>query len=75
MQLTTITYHRKKNLGNYETEDISLSAELEQGEDHLSAIEKLKIIARQALNISEPKPKPEPKQKVTSANNFDDQPF
>ena len=75
MEIKTITYHRKKSLGNYETEDISLSAELEQGEDHLSAIEQLKTIARQALNISEPKPKPEPKQKVAQNNNFDERPF
>ena len=65
MKITTITYHRKKNLGNYETEDIALTAELDEGDDCQTAIEKLKCDARDALGIEQPKSKP----------NFDEKPF
>ena len=56
MKYTTITYHRKKNLGNYETEDITLTAELDEDDDCQSAIEVLKHDAREALGIDQPEP-------------------
>ncbi len=55
MKYTTITYHRKKNLGNYETEDITLTAELDEDDDCQSAIEVLKHDAKEALGIDQPK--------------------
>jgi|GEM_PF-2085351 len=71
MKITTISYHRKKNLGNYETEDIELTALLEEFDDIASAIRQLKHEAREALDIQHPispSAKPEPE-------NFDDQPW
>ncbi|MEL6494104.1 MAG: hypothetical protein AAFQ41_03145 [Cyanobacteria bacterium J06623_7] len=58
MKITTITYQRKKNLGNYEMEDISLTAEIEEGDNVEAEIEVLKADAAYALGIKPPTPKP-----------------
>ncbi len=71
MKITTISYYRKKNLGNYETEDISLTAELDENELVADAMDKLKYEAREALFIPHPiSPSAEPK-----LTNFDEKPF
>lgn len=71
MKYTTITHSRKKNLGNYETEDISLTVELDEDESVVDAIEKLKYQAREALDIPHPiSPSDEPE-----LTNFDEKPF
>ena len=42
MRVTEVKYMRRYNLGNYEHEEIMLGAALEDGEDHLAALNDLK---------------------------------
>ena len=53
MKIKTITYQRVKNLGNYESERIELSAELNDDDDVQKTINQLKNKAFEALNIQE----------------------
>jgi hypothetical protein len=41
MKIKTITYIERKNLGNYEYAELSSVAELSEGEDEVTAVEKL----------------------------------
>jgi chromosome segregation ATPase len=50
MKITTIRYASLANLGNYENERIELEAQLEEGEDWESALEKLKHNCHLKLN-------------------------
>lgn len=46
-------YHRVKNLGNYESERLEASAELDEREDVDEAIEALKSTVNKCLGIEE----------------------
>lgn len=52
MKITTITYQVVKNLGNYESERLEMSAQLEEGEDPEEAA--LKLRQRVNLLLNEP---------------------
>lgn len=56
MKYKTITYQRVKNLGNYESERLELSVELNEDDDVESAIALLKSKAEQALGIEDNQP-------------------
>lgn len=47
MKITTITYQAVKNLGNYESERLEMTAALEEGEDAEAAA----IILRRRVNL------------------------
>ncbi|MBW4535202.1 MAG: hypothetical protein KME09_14805 [Pleurocapsa minor HA4230-MV1] len=51
MKYKTITYQRVKNLGNYESERLELSVELDEDDDEEVAIASLKSKVEQALGI------------------------
>ena len=53
MKFKTITYQRVKNLGNYESERLELSVELDKDDDVESAIALLKSKVKQALDIED----------------------
>lgn len=55
MKYKTITYQRIKNLGNYQSERLELTAEVEEYEHMESAIELLKNTVHKALGIVEKK--------------------
>ena len=44
MKITNVEFARKKNLGNFETQDIKLSADVDEGEDANRVISELKAI-------------------------------
>lgn len=46
MKITTVEFARKKNLGNFETQDIKLVADVEEGEDAEEVINKLKEMVK-----------------------------
>ena len=54
MKITTVTYQRVKNLGNYESKRLEISAELDDADDVTEAITTLKQKVREGLNIPEP---------------------
>jgi small-conductance mechanosensitive channel len=56
MKFKTITYQRVKNLGNYESERLELSVELDDDEDVDKAISKLRYKALKALDIEDNQP-------------------
>lgn len=49
MHITTIKLMKRKNLGNYEHEEITMEASLTEGDDHIAAIIKLKELVHAAL--------------------------
>lgn len=51
MKIKIITYQRIKNLGNYQSEKLEMTAELEEGEDVQASIAKLKNQVHLGLNI------------------------
>ncbi|MBW4535507.1 MAG: hypothetical protein KME09_16345 [Pleurocapsa minor HA4230-MV1] len=56
MKFKTITYQRVKNLGNYESERLELSVELDENDDEAVAIASLKSKVEQALGIESDQP-------------------
>lgn len=56
MKFKTITYQRVKNLGNYESERLELSLELDEDDDVESAIARIKSKVEQALSIEDNQP-------------------
>lgn len=56
MKFKTITYQRVKNLGNYESERLELSVELDEDDDEAVAIARIKSKAEQALGIEDNQP-------------------
>lgn len=53
MQFKKITYQRVKNLGNYESERLKITVELNEDEDVDKAIADLKTKACEALGLTE----------------------
>ncbi|MEY2833402.1 MAG: hypothetical protein RLZZ574_2661 [Cyanobacteriota bacterium] len=53
MQVRTITYQRVKNLGNYESERMEMTIELDDDENVEIAIAALKDTVKKALNITD----------------------
>lgn len=53
MKVTTITYQRVKNLGNYESERMEMTIELDDDEDVDKAIAYIKQSVREALDIQD----------------------
>jgi hypothetical protein len=53
MQFKTITYQRVKNLGNYESERLELSVELNEDDDVDDAIDLLKSIVLKSLDLED----------------------
>ena len=49
MVTTKVSYSRKFNLGNYETQDCWIEADLEPGEDPITCIKKLKEMIENAF--------------------------
>lgn len=45
MKITTVEFTRKFNLGNFESQDIKLQADVEEGESAETVIQSLKKIA------------------------------
>ena len=56
MKYKTITYQRVKNLGNYESERLELSVELDENDDEAVAIASIKSKVEQALGIESDQP-------------------
>jgi hypothetical protein len=56
MKIKTITYQRVKNLGNYESERLEMTAELDPSEDDEVAIAELKARVEISLNITSSEP-------------------
>lgn len=56
MEFKTITYQRVKNLGNYESERLELSIELDENDDVDKAIALVKLKVEQALDIQDNQP-------------------
>lgn len=56
MQIKTISYQRVRSLGNYESERLEATAEIEESEDFFSAFVKLKHHVEVALRIIPPIP-------------------
>lgn len=54
MKIRTIAYQRVKNLGNYESKRLEISAELDEADDLTEAITTLKQKVEEGLNIPEP---------------------
>ena len=50
MKIRTITYTERKNLGNYEFAELSSIAELLEGEDEVTAVEKLMAFVTNSIN-------------------------
>lgn len=53
MKITTISYQRVKNLGNYESERLDMAADLDEGEDPISGANALRDLVEQQLNVRE----------------------
>jgi hypothetical protein len=51
MKIKTITYIERKNLGNYEYAELSSVAELSEGEDEVTAVEKLIAYVQASLKV------------------------
>lgn len=51
-RITTITYSRTKNLGNYESEKLEVALELEEGQDPNIEAERLKVWVLEKLGIA-----------------------
>ena len=84
----SVHYKRINNLGNYSSEHMEMTAELEPGDNEEQCGRELKAKILAALGIndpepvekSEPKPKPQPTPKPVAAdtdtnNNFDENPW
>ena len=56
MNIKTITYQRVKNLGNYESERMEMTIELDDGDSVEIAIALLKSKVEQALGIEDNQP-------------------
>jgi len=50
MKVTTISYEMKRSNGNYGSDGVTLTAELEEGEDPIAGTSGLKILADYQLN-------------------------
>lgn len=65
MRVTEISYVRRKNLGSYEYEELSMSAVIEEGENTSEEVDKLKNEVLSALGIvTAPTPEPVKETKV-----------
>lgn len=51
MKYTTITYKRVKNIGNYQSETLELTAEIDGEKDIMLQIHQLKTTVKRGLNI------------------------
>ena len=58
MNITSITYKRIKNLGNYQSESFEFTAEVneDQGDLALKVAEQLKFYVLESLGLSEDQP-------------------
>ncbi len=72
LKVKTITYKRIHNLGNYNTEHLEMSAEIDIHDDELQCSQDLKEKVELALGLVKPEPKPAP---VTAPANYDKKPF
>ena len=68
MEIKTITYQRVKNLGNYESERMEMTAELNASDEIDISIQNLKDYVHSALGLSKPEPK-------SALPNHDEKPF
>lgn len=75
----SVHYKRINNLGNYSSEHMEMTAELEPGDDAEQCGRELKAKIIAALDLDEPKPvekpKPQPVTANTTNNNFDENPW
>jgi hypothetical protein len=53
MQIKNVTYKRIKNLGNYESEAVEITAEIDDDEGAISSALKLKEYVHQALGLQD----------------------
>lgn len=53
MIVKTISYKRIKNLGNYETETLEITAEIDENESPSEAINQIRKLVLDGLKISE----------------------
>lgn len=58
MNYKTITYQKVKNLGNYESERLEMTIELNEGENPLTCAEALRLDVNYILNQPVPDLKP-----------------
>lgn len=56
MNIKTITYQRVKNLGNYESERMEMTIELDDGDSVEIAIARIKSKVEEALGIEDNQP-------------------
>jgi predicted RNA-binding protein with PUA domain len=55
MKIKSITYQRVRNLGNYESKRVEMTAEVESGEDELIVFDKLETLVNKALYLEDEK--------------------
>lgn len=53
MQVKTISYRRVKNLGNYQSETLEMSVELEESDEPLLCAKKLKALVLRELELED----------------------
>lgn len=76
MEIKTISYQRVKNLGNYESKRLEMTAELDSNDDVDQCAAELKNHVETALGLIQPEPKPAPvAAPAPSENNYDEHPF
>lgn len=76
MEIKTISYQRVKNLGNYESKRLEMTAELDSNDDVDQCAAELKNHVETALGLNQPEPKPAPvAAPAPKTNNYDEHPF
>lgn len=51
MQVQTVSYMKRKNMGNYEHEEVSITALVEDGDNHMEVLAQAKLACHQALSM------------------------
>lgn len=51
MKIFEVSFMKRKNLGNYEHEEVVIKAQVEENEDHVQAIAAVKFACQQALGM------------------------
>ena len=64
MKITTVSFGLTKNLGNYESARLDITAEIQDGENWEETLEQLKVLVNDKIggvkSFTPPKPKSEP---------------
>ena len=60
MSIKTISYGQTKNLGNYQSERLDITVELEEGDDAIEKIQEVKVLVMSQLYPSSSEASHEP---------------